>query len=55
MKQLYDIVYLASFGRKFIQIAFSSDSADWFSTSQPENDPNLPKLEFGSSHEKFDV
>ena len=32
-KDLYDNVYLGSFGRKFIKIAFWSDSVDWFDAS----------------------
>ena len=47
IKNLYDNVYLASFGRNFIKIAFWSDSDDWFdasyksSTSDPTDDLNL--------------
>ena len=31
---LYDIVYLASFGRKVSKVALWSDSVDWFDASQ---------------------
>ena len=33
IKNLYDDVYLASFGRKCIKIAFWSDSVNWFEAS----------------------
>ena len=64
MKNLYDNVYLALFGRKFIKIAFCYDSVDWFGVSSVRRltqqtilrlNLGRPKVEFGSSHEKFDV
>ena len=33
IKYLYDNVYLASFRRKFVKIAFLSDAVDWFDAS----------------------
>ena len=46
---MYDIVYLAPLGRKFI-----TDLIQLIGSSRPKY-LSRPKLEFGSSCEKFDV
>ena len=49
MKNLYDNVYLASFGKTFF-----TDLIQLIGSMHPKFD-DPPKLEFGSDHEEFDV
>ena len=60
MKKLYDIEYLASFGRKVIKLRFDLFDASLVrraaqQTILIELILARPKVEFGSSHEKLDV